>query len=708
MSVHFDKQRNLWVLQTLNSGYVFGLHTGGHLKHTWWGERLHVLEDYPDLNTYRDRVWWDWNDELPVRGEGNMAEICLKACFFDGTRDIILDFDGQETPSEQKLVLSFVDPFYKLRVLLNYQVWEKYDVIERWTVLKNESENPILLEEMGSASWYLPPLKNYTLTHLSGMWAHETRKLEQPVSEGKIIIESRLGQTSAFHNPFFALSNDASEDYGRIWFGTLAWSGNWKITVNRQLYENTQICGGINGWDTQYLLEPGETFTTPIFTGGFTSGGFGQMSRLLHRYQLEKVLPKRSGETIAPLRKILYNSWEATNFQVNEENQKRLADLASKIGVEVFVMDDGWFGNRDTDRAGLGDWTVNPRKFPNGLKPLIDHVNTLGMDFGLWVEPEMVNPDSNLYRKHPEWVLQFPNRPKTLRRNQFILNVANEEVKRFIFTTVDRLVTESNISFIKWDMNRPILESGWAGAPDGREREVWIRYVHNLYEIWDILQKKHPEVTFESCAGGGGRVDFGILERADQVWVSDNTDPFDRQYIQEGFSMVYAPKIMMNWVTDWGGKHAYPLSFRFHTAMMGAMGVGADLTRYTEEELQEAKDFIGFYKGIREVIQNGELYRLRRPSEDGWTVNQYLDSSKKTIVVIALKNPNPLSMFEIPSVRLKGLLPNDKYRLNSTETVFSGSFLGNVGVPILFEKRFNISLLEPTHFQSQVFVFNKV
>lgn len=710
MPIHYQQNRKLWILLTQHTGYAFGLHESGHIKHTYWGNQLQRIEDYPDLSFYRDRVWWDWNDEFPVRGEGNMAENCLKVLYHDGTRDVVLTYDQAECVCEDHLVVTLLDKAYSLEVKVHYHVIAECDIIDRWVEIRNLSQHPIRLEEMGSASWYIPPYPGLQLTHLTGLWAHETCKIVEPVKEGKKVLESRLGHTSAFHNPFFAISLEAAAESGKIWYGALGWSGNWKITVQKMMYETVQVSGGINDWDNSYLLEPNETFVTPVFTGGFTNKGFGQMSRNLHRYQLEHILPadKRNSP-----RKVLYNSWEATNFGVNEENQKRLADLAAQIGVELFVMDDGWFGGRNHDRAGLGDWWVNRTKFPNGLKPLIDHVKSKGMDFGLWIEPEMVNPDSDLYRAHPDWVLQFPNRPQTLRRNQLILNVARKEVHDFILDTVDLLLTENDISFIKWDMNRPVLESGWQDAVAGKAQEMWVRYVQNLYSIWRTLRDKHPRVTFESCSGGGGRVDFGILKYADQVWTSDNTDPFDRQFIQEGFSLVYAPKVMMNWVTDWGGKNAYPLSFRYHTAMMGSMGIGADLSHFTPEEMEESKKLIHLYKEIRDIVQHGELYRIRIPSRDAsgeghYTVNQFITRDKKQIVVIVLKNPAALTMFDTPLIALRGLPENTLYRLRATAQVLSSSVLQEIGIPIVFDRKFDFKLLEPTHFQSQVLILDKV
>ena len=300
---------------------------------------------------------------------------------------------------------------------------------------------------------------------------------------------------------------------------------------------------------------------------------------------------------------------------MNEAGQIRLAELAARLGIETFVMDDGWFGERHHDRAGLGDWTVNRQKFPRGLGPLIERVNDLGMRFGLWVEPEMVNPDSDLYRAHPDWVFHFAGRTRSQQRNQLVLNLARPDVAEWMFTTLDRLLSQNRIEFVKWDMNRSFSEPGWPEAfrsGDNPER-AWTDYVHNLYAVLDALRAAHPGVEFESCASGGGRVDLGILRRVEQVWTSDNTDAWDRVKIQEGFTQAYPPQAMMAWVTDSPNfltRRELPLRFRFHVAMAGALGVGGDLLRWTDAELAEAAELIAAYKEIRPVIQRGRLYRL--------------------------------------------------------------------------------------------------
>jgi len=296
-----------------------------------------------------------------------------------------------------------------------------------------------------------------------------------------------------------------------------------------------------------------------------------------------------------------------------KRGKKKLAEKAASLGVELFVLDDGWFGERNDDTAGLGDWYVNKKKFPHGLTSLISYVNELGMDFGLWVEPEMVNKNSNLYNLHPDWVYHFPNRLRSESRNQLVLNLAKKEVVEYIYDFMNTLLGAYNIKFIKWDMNRPFSEPGWSEASKFQQQEIWVCHVQGLYQILDRLRRKYPEVIFESCSGGGGRIDLGILQRTDQVWVSDNTDAFDRLKIQEGFSYAYPPKIMMSWVTDspnWLNQRKLSLEYRFNVAMMGSLGIGGNLNNWSKNEIKLAKEKVIQYKKIRETIQHGDQYRL--------------------------------------------------------------------------------------------------
>jgi len=328
------------------------------------------------------------------------------------------------------------------------------------------------------------------------------------------------------------------------------------------------------------------------------------------------------------------------------------------------------------------------------------------MDFGIWIEPEMVNPDSELYSRNPDWVLNFPNRPRTTSRNQLILNLAREDVADFVYYTVHNLLSDSNIKFLKWDMNRPVFEAGW--AQETNQRKMWFDYVQNLYKIWRELKQNHPHVIMESCAGGGGRTDIGIMRYADQFWTSDNTDPYDRQYIQEGFSLCYSPKVMMGWVTDWGGKESYSLEYRFHASMMGSLGIGADLSAYSEKELSQAKELIAKYKQIRDTIQNGRLYRLMSPRKTDFTVNQFISLDGSQVILLSLKNPRALSMFKVLRIKLKGLCEKGIYRIKELERDYSGSYLMNRGLDIDFKQELNIKANNQNHFKSNMLTLTRV
>jgi alpha-galactosidase len=457
--------------------------------------------------------------------------------------------------------------------------------------------------------------------------------------------------------------------------------------VEHTPYRQVRVTGGFNSFDFAYPLKPGESLETPPFYAGYSGSGFGGASRTMHRFERERILP---GGGESRLRPVLYNSWEATTFNVDEAGQTALADKAARLGVEMFVMDDGWFGARNNDRAGLGDWFVNPQKFPQGLKGLIGHVNGLGMDFGLWVEPEMVNANSDLYRKHPDWVMNFPDRPRSELRNQMVLNLARDDVKEYLFGVLDKLAGEYNVRYFKWDMNRAFSEPGWPEMAPADQRKLWVRYDRNLYEIMDRLRARHPKLEIESCSGGGGRVDLGILQRVDEVWPSDNTEAFDRLRIQEGFTQAYAPKIMSAWVTDVPNMNgrSTPLDFRFLTAMQGALGVGANLNKWTERDSAMAARMIALYKRIRPTVQTGNLYRLASPGANDVTVNQYVAADGAQAVVFAFRHSQQYNT-AAPTIRLRGLDERAVYRVTSIDgkllekqPQLSGAYLMRAGLNV--------------------------
>jgi alpha-galactosidase len=675
--VRYDAAAKTFRLDGGGVSYVFGVNARGELQQLYWGGRLSAEDSFPQAQAMPQ--WASFDDsytntpqEYAGWGEGLYVEPALKITFADGNRDLVLHYESHTQTSDGfDVVLKDIErPIF---VTLHYAMDAETGVLARSATIENRGTEPVTIEQAAAAAWALPR-GEYTLNYLTGRWAGEWTLNQEPIEHGARVIESRRGSTGSQANPWFAIQAGADdEEHGEVWFGALAWSGSWRITVERDQLDAVRITGGFNPFDFGYVLKPGEKLETPIFYGGYSRAGLGGASRVLDRFELERILPhtNESAEARAPrLRPVLYNSWEATNFNVNEAGQMALAEKAAALGVDRFVMDDGWFGQRNNDHAGLGDWYVNPQKFPHGLKPLIDKVHALGMDFGLWVEPEMVNPDSDLYRHHPDWVLHFPGRPETEQRNQLVLNLARPEVRDFVLNTLDRLLSENDIAFLKWDYNRNWSEPGWDQLPPAEQKAVYVDYTRNLYWILGELRRRHPKVEIESCSGGGGRVDLGILRYVDEVWPSDNTDPFDRLSIQDGFTYAYTPQIMMAWVTDsphWLNHRSTSLEYRMLSAMQGSLGIGADISKWTPEETALAKRLIGEYKQVQATIVQGELYRLISPRNGSeFSSTETVRADKSQAVVFAFIHSTQEGR-GFPLLKLEGLDPEAEYTLRAIE-----------------------------------------
>ena len=689
-NIQYDESRKVWLLNTRLNSYAMGVAPDGELQNLYWGGPLWRIADVPAARTKQDISSFDphemiENEEFAGWGGKRFYETALKITRADGNRDLVLHYLSQQTDGD-KLSITLKDINDDIEAVLEYRVFAEAGIISRSAVIRNKSNQSISVESAQSATWNLPPGDGYRLTYLSGRWAAETQLNREPIHEGMKVIESRLGHTGHNFNPWFAIDRgDANEEHGGVWFGALAWSGNWRISVEQTPYRQVRVTGGFNTFDFAFPLKPGEQLQTPDFYGGYAANGFGEASRLLHHLELTSIQP---GGTTAPVRPVLYNSWEATEFNVGEAGQTALAQKAARLGVELFVMDDGWFGKRNTDHAGLGDWVVNPQKFPNGLSGLIKTVNALGMDFGLWVEPEMVNPDSDLYRAHPDWVMNFPGRPRSELRNQLVLNLAREDVKEHIFGVLDKLVETYKFRYFKWDMNRIFAEPGWPEVSADTQRELWVKYVWNYYEIMDRLRKKHPALEIESCSGGGGRIDLGVLKYVDEVWTSDNTEAFDRLRIQEGFSQAYAAKFMSAWVTDVPNANgrSTPLRYRFLVAMQGALGIGSNLNKFTAEDTKLATQMVALYKKIRETVQLGNLYRLL-PSTSDTMANEYMSRDGKEAVVFAFRHSQQYNT-EPPALRLQGL---DARAVYQTE-LWDGTMLDKVSGAYLMQNGLHVRL----------------
>ncbi|MEH3046308.1 alpha-galactosidase [Sphingomonas adhaesiva] len=616
--------------------YALGVDDKGYLQPLYWGAPLGaddalvavdparanepVMVKAPGELSGFDPAGSVTPQEYPGQGEGLVSEPGIKTVFADGNRDLVLKYRAHHVEGET-LVVELADIRRPLTVTLRYTMDPETGVIGRSATVRNGDTRPVRVDQIAAAVFTLPVGDDYRLHYLTGRHAAEWTQKDVPVTPALTVLESRRGSTGHGNNPWFAIAREGktSEESGPVWYGALAWSGSFRISVGQDNLGRVRIAGGYNSYDFSWSLKPGETLDTPVFYAGFAGDGIGGASRRFHDFQMRRILP--DGER-AKLRPVLYNSWEATAFNVTEAGQAALAQKAAAIGVERFVVDDGWFGARDSDKAGLGDWTVNPRKFPNGLKPLIDRVKALGMDFGLWVEPEMVNADSDLYRAHPDWVLNFPDRPRTEGRNQMVLNLARTDVRDHLLTVLDKLVSENDIAFLKWDYNRNWTEAGWPEMPVEDQQRVYVDYVRNLYHILAELRRRHPTLEIEACSGGGGRIDLGILRYSDQVWPSDNTDPADRLIIQDGFTRAYAPAVMMAWVTDspnWANTRVTSLDYRFLSSMQGSLGIGANLDHWGDADVATARKWVAAYKTIRRTVQRGRLYRIAPPQGDDAT-----------------------------------------------------------------------------------------
>ncbi len=679
MAIHI-LNNNIFVLETKNTHYVLGVDKYGYNRHIHWGKKCNV-------NDYEATDIWDENSnhtrldmacqEYTVFGGTMYRESDLKVVFPDKCREIELEFVNAEAENNE-LTVVFKDKVYPLQIALKYAINDNDDIITRWVEVANKGEEKIVLDRVFSGELTLPSQYPYKIKNTNGSWGGEYVETESELEGGALVFDSKRGTTGHNQSPYFIAHQNADEKQGDVYFGTLAYSGSFKVLCNRDLFYKTRVSMGLNDHDFKYELKGGETFTSPKFFCGYTVG-FGEMSRQMNRFAVNHVLPKQFNNKILP---VLYNSWEATEFDVNVLHQTALAKRAAKMGCELFVMDDGWFGKRNHDRAGLGDWYVNRVKFPRGIDELIKNVNKLGMDFGLWFEPEMVNPDSDLFREHPDWAYHYDTRTANTLRHQLVLNMTRKDVQDYIFERMDEMLTNHNIKYIKWDMNRPLSETGAENLDC--PQELWYRHTQAVYDIVDKLKEKHPDVCIESCSSGGGRSDYGALLHFDQVWPSDNTSSIDRMMMQKWFTYLRPTKVMRAWVTDINWYNPpMSLDFRFHVAMQGALGVGGNLTKYGLKDLACAKKNIELYKEIRHLVQFGDLYRVLDPDRDEILFNHYVSEDKKESVAFISSVVTKYMKKQI-SMKFEGLDDTTIYTFEFDNKKYekSGAYLKNVGIPM--------------------------
>lgn len=715
MSIIYNNEHKIFHLQAGDTSYVMQVLKEGYLAHLYWGRKIRDIcaEDAlvlvercsfsPNPNPQNKVLSLDTlPQEYPSYGSTDFRTPAYELQLENGSTVTELKYETHkiikgkpkleglpatytESDSEaETLEIVMVDSLIGLRIILSYTIFEGYNVITRNVRFLNNGNTKLKLFRALSMSIDLNNEK-YDFIHLYGSWARERYIERRPLFKGNQSIESRRGASSHNHNPFICLlSKDASEEYGDVFGFSLVYSGNFLAQAEVAEYNTTRVSLGINPFDFSWILEPGEAFQTPEVVMVYSNAGLGQMSRTYHKLYRSRLC---RGDFRDKARPILVNNWEATYFDFNADKIEDIAKAGKKLGFELLVLDDGWFGRRNSDTSSLGDWDADPIKLPKGLKDLAEGVNNIGLQFGLWFEPEMVSTDSDLYRKHPDWCIHVQGRRRSEGRNQLVLDLSREEVCNYIINAISNVLKSAPISYVKWDMNRNMTEIGSEGLSNERQRETAHRYILGLYSVMDKITSDFPDVLFESCSGGGGRFDPGMLYYMPQTWTSDDTDAVERLKIQYGTSLVYPLSTMgahVSAVPNHQVQRNTSLKIRGDAAMSGNFGYELDLTKLTEEEKDLVKAQLAEYKELRELIQFGNMYRLLSPFEGNETAWMVVSEDKSEAFVAyfrVLAVPNG----PITRLHLKGLDPNKSYSVKGKNGVYGGDELmyAGIGIPEL-------------------------
>lgn len=711
MPIAYNPELKQFHLQTRHTSYVLGLVRDHYLAHFYWGAKVRDA-DLTDLYAPIGRAFSptvdpkDWHftldtlpQEYPSHGTGDFREPAYQVELANGTVSSELRYVSHsitkgkpalpglpavyaEQESEATtLEIVLEDPLAGLQAVLAYTVMEELDAITRTVRFVNTGSTPLKLNRALSFSIDFSH-DRFDLLQLSGAWARERHMVRRPLVYGLQGVESSRGASSHQQNPFLALvSPNADETNGEAYGFNLVYSGNFIAHANVDQIRTTRINMGINPFGFRWLLEPGASFQTPEAVLVYSGQGIGGMSRIYHKLYRTRLIRGAFRDQPRP---VLVNNWEATYFDFNADKIESIARAGKELGIELFVLDDGWFGKRDDDTTSLGDWFVDLKKLPNGLADLADRVKRLDMQFGLWFEPEMVSPDSDLYRAHPDWCLHVPDRRRSQGRNQLILDLSRPEVCDYIVRVVGDILRSAPITYVKWDMNRHMSEVGSAALPPERQAETAHRYMLGLYSVMERITGEFTHVLFESCSGGGGRFDPGILHYMPQTWTSDNTDAVERLKIQYGTSIVYPASAMgahVSAVPNHQVHRTTPLTMRGDVAMSGNFGYELDLTKFTEEEKETVKQQVAFYKEIRTLVQQGDMYRLKSPFEGNDTAWMFVSEDRSQVLVgyfQVLAEPNGPQA----RIRLQGLDPEKRYVLQETGAVYGGDRLMHAGLVV--------------------------
>ena len=711
MAIVYDASSKTFNLATSKNSYILKVLDSNHVAHVYWGKKIKAKNlDY----VLRSKNWGSFltntdniddfmlemtPQEYPGYGSTDLRTPAVELQFSDGTSATDFRYEShniyagknklnnlpatyvEDENEAMTLELTLVDSLKNVKLILSYSVFEEFDAITRSVKIINESNEDVKINRVLSANVDFRD-SDYELIQLSGAWARERHIIRKEIRSGSQSIESRRGSSSHAQNPFMALvRKDTTEQHGEVYGFSLIYSGNFLANVEVDMYENARAQIGINPFDFTWLLKSKEEFTAPEAVLVYSNEGLTGMSHIYNCLYGKRLCKGKYRDEVRP---ILINNWEATYFDFNETKIKEIAREATNLGMELFVLDDGWFGKRDDDNSSLGDWFVNEEKLKGGLNKLATEINEMGLQFGLWFEPEMVSPISELYKEHPDWCIHIPGRNRSEARRQLILDYSREDVCNYIIEKISEVLSSAPISYVKWDMNRNMSEIGSAKLPANRQREVAHRYILGLYKVLEEITTRFPDVLFESCSGGGGRFDPGMLYYMPQTWTSDNTDAIERLKIQFGTSMVYPNASIgchVSAVPNHQVDRITPIETRGVVAMSGNFGYELDITKLPESEKEIIKEQVKLYKEIRETIQFGKCYRLSSPFENNDVAWMFISKDCEEVIVSfvrTLAKPNP----KFISLKLVGLDESSDYEILGENMIVGGDELMNIGLNV--------------------------
>lgn len=704
MPITFDEKRKIFKLDTLDSTYAIGIREG-YLIHLYYGKKIpdDNLLDLPfrgyfatisPKNVYVD----DYKFSLDVQpmeyscngsGDYRLAALSIKDSMGRTTTDIrYLDhkiYDGKpklkglpatycnDDSEAQTLELITIDKFTGAKVTLYYTAFANYSVVTESVKVENTGKETFEIEKVASCCVNFPSM-DYNMINLSGVWSRERRVITRHLAHGIQSVASKRGSSSHNHNPFVALVDDkGGEDFGDAFGFNLVYSGNFSADIETDYLDCTRLVMGINPIDFTWVVEPGDEFQSPEVVMVYSDSGMGKMSRTFHDLYNNNLI---RGEWKNKKRPLLINSWEGSGFDFDQETLVRYAKEAKKLGIELLVMDDGWFGHRDSDNSSLGDWFVNESKLKGGLTKLIERVNAEGVQFGIWYEPEMISEDSELYKAHPDWCVHVEGREQSPARQQYVIDMTRQDVRDCIFNQMYDVLSKNNIAYLKWDYNRAITEPASVMLDARHSKEFFHRFILGTYELMDRITSAFPHILFESCAGGGGRFDAGMLYYMPQAWASDNTDPIERLTIQFGTTMCYPASSMGAHVSacDRTG-----IETKAAVAMAGTFGYELDPKEMSEEDKEKVKEQVKNYHRYYNVIHFGDLYRIIAPTDDEFKCAwEYVAKDKsEALLTVVIKNRAP---HDFLLIKMKGLDPEKMYRDETDGEVYSGALLMNAGI----------------------------